>query len=421
MKLPQPKLRPSYKWELLTLFWFANFVNQGDRQIFNSILPLIKEGLGTDDVHMGLVATIFTIVYGVCVPIAGWLGDRTSRKWLVCTSLLIFSFGTLLTGVGGGLVALIIFRSIATGAGESLYTPPAVSLIGQYHNETRGLAMAINQTSLYVGIVASSWIAAVIAERFGWRSAFHTFGGFGLVIAVILIFRLRNDPPDNSDSVEASKAPPIKEILGCILRKPSFYLLSSAFGCMVFVNVGFMTWMPTLLYEDFDLSLSTAAFQSVFLHHLFAFFGVLIGGWISDKQAIKRPVARLHVAAVGLLLGTPFIYLLGQVDSLYVLYAALAIFGFFRGVYDSNIFAALYEVIPPRYRSTATGLMISCAFGTGASAPLILGFIKQHYDLAMGLSLLSPAYFVGAVLIWISAFAFFKKDQYLISKQETLS
>ena len=53
--------RPFYKWEILLLFWFANFLNQGDRQIFNSILPLIKSGLGTNDVQMGVVAVAFTM------------------------------------------------------------------------------------------------------------------------------------------------------------------------------------------------------------------------------------------------------------------------------------------------------------------------------------------------------------------------
>jgi len=412
--LPQAKLRPGYKWELLTLFWFANFLNQGDRQIFNSILPLIRDGLGTDDVHMGLVATVFTIVYGILVPISGWLGDRTSRKWLVCGSLMIFSAGTLLTGISGGLLSLIIFRSMATGAGESFYTPPAVSLISQYHHKTRALAMAINQTSLYTGIVASSWIAAFIAEHFGWRSAFYSFGGFGVILGIILIFRLRNDPPDQTNRSSHTQHPSLKEIAENIFCRRNFYLLSAAFGCMVFVNVGFMTWMPTMLYENFDLNLSTAAFQSVFLHHLFAFAGVLFGGWISDKQAVKTPVARLHVAAFGLLLGAPFIYMLGQVNTLNMIYAMMAIFGFFRGIYDANIFAAMYEVIPPRFRSSATGLMISCAFVTGSTAPLILGYVKQHFSLNTGMSMLAPVYVLGAILIWIGAIFYFKRDQYII-------
>jgi len=403
--------RPFYKWEILLLFWFANFLNQGDRQIFNSILPLIKSGLGTNDVQMGVVAVAFTMVYGILVPIAGWLGDRASRKWIVCLGLMVFSAGTLLTGISGGLLSLILFRGVATGAGECFYTPSAYSLLSQYHHKTRALAMAINQTSIYTGIIASSWAAGYFAELFGWRETFYTFGGLGVVLAFILIARLRNDPPDNGGKHPSEAPPRIGEILGVLLRKPTAFLLSAAFGCMLFVNTGFMMWMPTLLLEKFHLPLASAAFQSVFLHHLFAFIGVLAGGWLSDRLAKTKPVARLYIGAVGLLLGAPFIFLLGSMDTLLLVYAAMAVFGLFRGVYDSNIYAALYEVIPSRYRSSATGLMTAFGYTASAGAPLILAYIKQYANLSMGMSLLAPAYLVGAALIWIAARFFFKHDK----------
>lgn len=408
--MPRPDVTTppsSYKWELLGLFWLANFLNQGDRQIFNAILPRIRDGLGATDVQMGLVATMFTLVFGALVPVAGILGDRLSRKWMVCLSLLVFSAGTLLTGISGGLVSLIVFRSVATGAGESFYIPPALSLLSQYHQRTRALAMSINQTSLYVGIIASSWIAAAIAERYGWRSAFFAFGAGGILLAVALMLRVRNDP---ANSPAGESVPSLRATAHVLLRKPTVYLLGAAFACMVFVNVGFMTWMPTLLFEQFHLPLTTAAFQAVLIHHLLAFVGVLVGGWWSDRRAIRSRVARLWVCAGGLLGGAPFIVWLGQAQTLTTLYFALGFFGLFRGVYDSNLYAALYEVVPAAYRSAATGLMICFAFCTGAAAPLALGWVKQQGSLSLGLSSLAAFYVAGAVLIGWAAFRHFARD-----------
>lgn len=398
---------PSYKWELLALFWLANFLNQGDRQIFNAILPRIQSGLGATDVQMGLVAGIFTLCFGVLVPVAGWLGDRLPRKHLVCASLVVFSFGTLLTGLSGGLISLIIFRSVATGAGESFYTPPALSLIGQHHVTTRSLALSINQTSQYFGVVASSWIAAVLAEHFGWRTAFFAFGGLGLGLAVVLLLRLRNDPPPAPAPIIVPGETPARRLVAT----PSVWLLAAAFACMVFTTTGFMTWMPTLLYTKFGLSLASAAFQAVFVHYVFAFVGVLLGGWWSDRRAATHPVARLYVGATGLLLGAPFIYLLGHADTLLLVNAAMAAFGLFRGIYDASIFAALYEVVPNRRRATATGWMICFAYVTGATAPLLLGHIKSSVGLGPGMALLAPAYLVGGVLILIAARWFFPRDR----------
>lgn len=119
------RLRITYKWELIIMLWVAYFLNQGDRQIFNVVIPLIKEDLHLTDVQLGFVASVFTIVYGCLVPFGGYMGDFLKRKWIILISILIFSIGTLCTGFSGGLVSLIILRGITTG-GEKL------SLSGSY-------------------------------------------------------------------------------------------------------------------------------------------------------------------------------------------------------------------------------------------------------------------------------------------------
>ena len=55
------RLRISYKWELILMLWVAYFLNQGDRQIFNAVIPLIKEDLQLTDVKLGLVASVCTL------------------------------------------------------------------------------------------------------------------------------------------------------------------------------------------------------------------------------------------------------------------------------------------------------------------------------------------------------------------------
>jgi MFS family permease len=118
----------------------------------------------------------------------------------------------------------------------------------------------------------------------------------------------------------------------------------------------------------------------------------------------------MEVECLGLLLGAPFIYLLGVSSNLTVVYVALAGFGFFRGMYDSNLFAALFDVIPPRYRSTATGLMLSCAFTVGATSPMLLGYVKQHVNLSIGLSSLAVVYLFSSLMVFIALRLFFAKD-----------
>ena len=62
-----------YKWEVLFLLWMAYLLNQGDRQVFNTVLPAIRDALNLTDTSVGLIATIFNLAFAVVVPIGdGW-------------------------------------------------------------------------------------------------------------------------------------------------------------------------------------------------------------------------------------------------------------------------------------------------------------------------------------------------------------
>lgn len=397
-----------YKWELIVMLWFAYFLNQGDRQIYNVVIPLIREDLQLTDVQLGLVASIFTIVYGCLVPFGGYMGDFLKRKWIVTISILVFSVGTLCTGFSGGLLSLIVLRGITTGGGEAFYYPAATSLISQYHHKTRAMAMSIHQTSLYVGIVASGFIAAYIGERFGWRMSFFTFGIGGLLLCIYLFFRMKDTPQE----IREEKRHSIGYVIREIFKKKTVWMLCLAFGGMCFVNIGYVTWMSTFYHEEFGLSLSTAGFTSMFFHFAAALVGVLIGGKLSDKFALHRKTVRMETELFGLLLGAPFIFWMGYTTNLYVSYAALACFGFFRGIYDSNLYAALFDVIAPDLRASSVGIMTAFAFIVGAMAPLVLGFLKEDFGLAFGISSLAIFYLLGALAVFIALRFFFLKEFY---------
>lgn len=396
----------SYKWELIAMLWVCFFLNQGDRQVFNVLIPLLESSLKLSDVQIGLIVTIFTLVYGILVPFAGYAGDVVRKDKIVIYSLLIFSLGTSLTGLSSEIVLLILFRSITTGVGEAFYYPAANSLIGEFHHKTRAQAMAIHQTALYLGIVASGFIAGYIGENFGWRIAFLTFGLIGIFWVILLIFRLKG-PETVKQKAEHL---PFKEVLQYLKGKPIFLMLSLAFGGFQFAMIGFLTWMPTFLHEKFNLSLSNAGFSSVFYVNLFAVLGVLFGGAFSDHFSKKRKKIRMKTEYVSLLLGAPFLFWIGNAESLSTLYIAFCGLGFFRGIYDSNLFAALFDFIEPRYRSSSTGLMLSIAFIISSLSPILLGWIKQNVALSVSFSLLGFVFIFSAIILFLAEKLFFSKN-----------
>jgi len=404
------KMSIPYKWELIILLWFAFFFNQADRQIFNIVLPSLRDDLGLSDANMGLIASIFTLFYGLMVPVGGILGDRINKKYILIGSLLVWSAATLITGLSYTLVQLIILRSIALGGGEAFYSPSANALICEHHHKTRATAISIHQTALYVGIIGSGYLTGYIADNFGWRMAFYIFGGFGIILAVIFYFRIKDSKVLLKEVTANENRKSVWEVIKVFFKKPTAILLALAFASFQFGGVGFLTWMPTFLHENFHFSLARAGFDSTFYHFVAAFFGVMTGARLSDKFSSRITGVRGMVQMAGLFIMTPFVFFMTKSDSIIFVYLTLTIFGFCRGMYDSNIFAALYDVIEMPYRSTATGVMLMFAFVVGSLAPYLLGLLKPVFGLSNGLAALSLCYLLAGIFILIALIFTYRKD-----------
>ncbi len=371
-------------------------MNQADRQVFNTVLPAIRDSLNLTDTSVGLIATVFNLFYALLVPIGGWVGDRLSKKWVCTVSLIFWSIATLFTGYANGFIMLVLMRSVATGGGEAFFGPANYSLLGDYHTDTRARAMSIHQTAYYIGVVLAGWLAGLIADSFGWQYSFLVFGGIGIIWGIIMIFRLK-DKTDASDSENQTepkvKTPGFFEGFKVVFTTPTALMLTIGFSGLIFVLTGYMTWMPTYLHETFGQSLAGAGFNSMFYTHIAAFAGVLIAGSVSDKVGIRRPKARMFLQASGLIAGAPFLILMGTSDIIWIVYIGLAGFGFCRAFFDANTYTVLYDVTPKRLHASCSSVMIMTGFGVGALAPVVLGIMKQSFGLDFA--------FASLAIIWI--------------------
>ena len=409
--VPSEAQRPSYKWELLALLSCAFFFHQGDRAIFGVVLSAIKTDLHLSDSQLGLAGSVLFFVLALMMPVAGYLGDIWNRKKIIVCSILFWSAATMCTGLAGGLVAIIAFRSVATAGGESFYAPAAYPLLAAHHKKTRAIALSVHQAALYIGVMASGFLGGFIAERWGWRSAFYVFGAGGLVLGIILAWRLVSEP-----ALRAEQREPVWRALAVLFRSRTALLLTLGFTAIVFVNNAYVVWAPVFLQEKFQLNLTKAGGYAMFFHHLAAFGGIMIGGFLSDRIAIARPVFRPQMMGTAMLLGAPIIFLMGRADALGAACVAMAAFGLFRGVYEANTHAALFEVIAPAHRASAVGVMTMLAFLTGSLSPWLMGRCREIYPKGLGLSagfsFLSLAYVIGGIAVLIAVFFTFEKDRY---------
>ena len=400
----------NYKWRALFLLWVAFFLQQGTRQIFGATLSSIQGSLGVTAAQIGMIATVFTFAYGLSVPVAGVTADLLNRKWMVVSGVFVFCLGIFCSGFVSSLGLLLVTYGLLNGFGQSFYYPSATSIIGELHKETRATALSILQMGLYAGIIGCSAASGFLAEggAEGWRLPFKIFGGIGVLWAVVLALGLRGTEPTHQDAepLKREKAS-LKEAFMVFIANPSALMLAAGLGMMIYVDVGFKTWMPNHLQEQFGVAKGSAALNAVLWHYLGAFVGVTLGGRISDRLVARRPSIRMETNIAGLTLAAPFIVWMAYAPSLWVCGVAMAIFGVFRGVYDSNLMASLFDIIPPRYHASGAGIMLSCAFVFGSTSPVVLGILKDRFSSTVGLASLAGFYLVGAAIIFAARYRTF--------------
>jgi sugar phosphate permease len=111
------------------------------------------------------------------------------------------------------------------------------------------------------------------------------------------------------------------------------------------------------------------------------------------------------VQALGVFGGAPFVVLCGLTDAIPVLLVALTAWGFFKGLYDANIFASMFDVVPPRARGSAAGLMNTIGWLGGAgTAPLVIGWISQSRGLGMAIATAAAVYVMAGLSLVAGGF-----------------
>ena len=403
-----------YKWVMLGMLAVTYFLMHASRQVFNASLPQIKVDLashGATDAQLGLSRTYFLFAYGCMVPFAGIAADFFRRKWVIVIGTLLFSTSVFFTGFAESMLMLFIMYGFMNGIGQCMIPGAASSLIAQYHTETRSTALSIYQSALYVGVLISSVLAGWLggSSSSGWRISFWAFGGVAIVWMLVLAVFLRNTPALKVHDEEVK--PKFTDALKAFCSKPSAYLLTFAFGMLVFGSNCFRPWMPAFMQKaGWGLTPGSAAFHAVFWFYLGSFIGIALGARLSDRLSVKRRGIRLTIMAIGLALSAPTMAGMVLVPTLWLSCIMMFLFGLGGGFFDCNLYAGLFDVVAPRYRSAAMGFYLSGAFFIGCPATAVLGWVGHNYSLQTGMALFGGTYALGAIAIFIARAFFFRRD-----------
>lgn len=410
---------PRYKWYVVAMLWWMAFFNYADRQAIYSVFPLLARDFHLSRVQLGMLGSSFALVYGIAAPFVGNIIDRVKRKTAILTGLQTWSLICMATALSRNFTSLVFFRA-AEGLGETAYFPASMSLISDYHGKaTRSRAMGTHQTSVYVGIIAGGFLAGLIAKHLGWRAAFVIFGGCGVLLGLVLRRFLIEPVRGAADLADLAVGAvphkhvrmPVREFVRMILGRPTVLLLMAAFMCENFTAMVIFAWMPTFLYEKFHLDLPMAALTATLYIQVTSLLGSPLGGWMADSLRRRLPGGRILVQGLGIFLEAPFAVLCALTGNMAWLIAGLLFWGFFKGWYEANIFASVFDVIRPEARGTATGFMNMMGWlAGGGTAPVLVGWLSERYGLSIAIATAASAYWVAALLLVVAAFRFAPHD-----------
>lgn len=144
-------------------------------------------GVSLDQVQRGApIVSGFLLGYVAILPLIGRISDLRGRRPVLVSSLVIFSFGSLVTALSTHLGVLVAGRFLQ-GVGAGGLVPATLALVADlYPAERRSVPLGIVSAVQEIGSVIGPLFGAVILAVSDWETIFWINLGVGLALAVAL-------------------------------------------------------------------------------------------------------------------------------------------------------------------------------------------------------------------------------------------
>ena len=390
-------------WYVLALLVVVCMLNYLDRSMIFTIRSSIIASIPMTDAQFGLLTTVFTWVYGIFCPVAGFIADRFKKSYLIVGSLFVWSFVTLMTGYVSTYQQLFVSRALM-GLSEAFFLPAALSMIMDSHKRP-SLAIGILFSGEMIGM-SLGFLGGRIAENHSWNEAFRLFGLAGIAYAVFLIFILKKVIVSAVEVKKQEEPKALKIPAGTIFKllfgKWSFFYLLLIFALPSITGWMVMGWLPTYYQEQFHFTEAVAGeYATAYLYPAFI-IGFILGGFLSDNWQKTYPYARIVLPIIGFSIAAPCVFMIGYIHILWQVVVLLLIYGFTKTFIDTNLMPILSMVINERYRATGFGVINMFAVFAGGISVYIAGALRDaHVSLSSVFQYASLGLMICVVLLFL--------------------
>ena len=406
------KKEKRYRWKVVGIFFTFMLLHQTDKLLIGPLKGPISEEFGITNTQFGLIISGALIVSTILYPIWGYLYDRYARAKLLALASFIWGATTWLSAIVRSYIPFVVTRA-STGIDDSSY-PGLYSLIADYFSpDERSKVYGVLQVSQPIGYLVGMVLALMLAPAIGWRKIFYITGSLGLVLAIVIYFKVREMPRGQSEP-EFEGMDDIgqfhfswtsaKEVFK---KKTMWFVLLQGFAGVFPWNVITYFFFDYLAKERAydEMSVLTTMAPIIFILAGGYFVGGALGDWLF-KRTLK---GRILISSLGVIMGGIFLFfaLNTPIESKMIFFIFMAIAALFMPFSSPNVISTVYDVTPPEVRSTAQSVEYFIENGGAALAPLLAGIIADASSMHNAILYIS-------IIAWSLCFTFYLGAMFFI-------
>jgi MFS transporter, ACS family, hexuronate transporter len=382
-----PESAHRYRWLICALLFFATTINYIDRQILSLLKPILDEELKWTNTQFGDVNAAFQGAYAIGLLTFGYLVARFGTKIGYALSIAAWSLAAIGHAAVGSVAGFVRAR-IALGLGEGGNFPSAITAVALWFpRKERAFATALFNSGANVGAIVAPAIIPVVAEAWGWRSAFVGAGIVGLLWLTLWIPLY--EIPERSRRLKADELAYIQSDREVETAKMSWGSLLQYRQTWAFVAAKFLTdpvwwffliWLPDFFKKTRGLDIKHGGARLVVIYSLATVLSIA-GGWLPGylvKRGHTPSKARkisMFVFAVGVL---PILAVTQVGEWTAVLLIGLA--GAAHQAWSANLFTTVSDMFPKRAVSSVVGIGgMAGSFG-GILFPVFSGRLLDRFQ-----------------------------------------
>jgi MFS family permease len=374
--------RPWRAWSAVLILTATAILSYTDRQVLSLLVDPLRADLHISDTQVSLLlGTAFALVYGVAGVPLGWLADRVSRRGLIAAGVLVWSLGTVSSGLSHGFGQIMGSR-VLVGLGEAALSPAAIALISDcFPPQKRGAAVGLFLSGIAVGVGFSILIGGAVLRvvELGllaatplhvlatWRLVLLLTGAPGLAwVFVILMIR---EPRRRAGPADREAFAGRVSLAHWRRAAPVYVVL--ALASLVDNAVG--AWAPSLLIRSFGMNAARVGLELGLFLAIGYGGGVLAGGVLADAVGSRGGwPAKLGVCLATSLAIPPLSLLISASGAAGVL-AGVPVYFALSGIVTAAGFSTLLDITPPQSRALAMSVsfFLNVAIGAGAGPTLV--------------------------------------------------